>query len=111
MEIGLIHPQKTFFNFFQKPPCALPQDVIHLRQFKDQTRPTMGVERSENPNKPRVRLREKKRVEKGKTEEDSDICGKRHPPEIGSRPQPKNRPMNFSPLPPREIWGRKGNEK
>ena len=41
-------------------------------------------------------------VREGKTEEDSDIRGQRHPPVIGSRPRPKNRPMNFLPLRPRE---------
>ena len=42
-----------------------------------------------------VRQGQGKLAAEGKTEEDSDIRGQRHPPVIGSRPRPKNRPMNF----------------
>ena len=36
-------PAKTFFNFFQKPPCAQRHDVESLRRLKDQTRFTASL--------------------------------------------------------------------
>jgi len=40
---GSAHRPKIFFNFFQKPPCAISANVIHLRQFKGQNRFTMSL--------------------------------------------------------------------
>ena len=105
-------PPQTFFNFFSKPPCALSGDMIHLRQFKDQTRPTKGLRRFANPNKPRVRLRETKQRRERKRKRDSDIRGQRRSPEIEPRPRPKESMLYFFTLRPRvKSGGKQGNEK
>ena len=48
---------KTFFNFFSKPPCAVRQDVIHLRRSKTRLGTRKASDGSRTPDKPRVRLR------------------------------------------------------
>ena len=114
---------KTFFNFFSKPPCAPPDNMIHLRQFKDQTRHMKRLRRFANPDKPRVRLRETKQRRERKRKRDSDIRGQRRSPEIEPRPRPKESMLYFLTLRPRAKFGekregerpreppRKGNEK